>query len=166
MVHSSPPGASGVSDPRESAVRVRLDDGTEGLEVDLPGERTTIIEPMPRPGVTILIATGTHRSNSTEELERMLGRDIVSRYRVLNHDSRNPSMLARWAPRRPGFRCISIASGSTRTQHCFAPAAPAIGFIGSDGGLGKPTAGEELATDIKGTKVFTDRQNRIDFRLR
>jgi len=29
-------------------MRVRLDYGTEGLEVDLPDERVTVIEPMPR----------------------------------------------------------------------------------------------------------------------
>jgi nickel-dependent lactate racemase len=45
--------------------------------------------------VTILIAAGTHRGNSDQELERMLGRDILSRYKVINHDSRNPSTLAR-----------------------------------------------------------------------
>jgi len=145
MVHSS------------ASVRVRLDYGTDGLEVDLPNERITVIEPMPRPAVpdskatllhalrnpleraplrelvsagqkiaisvcditraqpriemlqaifeelpqvnagdvTILIATGTHRGNTPEELERMLGREILSRYRVINHDSRDPSTLAR-----------------------------------------------------------------------
>ena len=138
-------------------MRVRLDYGTDGHEVDLPDERTTIIEPMPRSAVadvratlleamrsplgraplrelvrtgqkvaisvcditraqprremlqalfeemphvraedvTILIATGTHRANTDAELERMLGREILSRYRVINHDSRNASMLAR-----------------------------------------------------------------------
>jgi nickel-dependent lactate racemase len=138
-------------------VRVRLDYGTEGLDVDLPDERTTIIEPVPRPAVpdaratllkaireplgrpplreivrtgqtiaisvcdvtraqprreqiealfeemphvrdedvTILIATGTHRANSASELERMLGREILSRFRVINHESRDASVLAR-----------------------------------------------------------------------
>jgi lactate racemase len=138
-------------------VRLRLDYGTDGLDVDLPDERATVIEPMPRPAVadahatlleairaplgraplrelvrpgqkiaisvcdvtraqprqemlraivedmpgvqaediTIMIATGTHRANTDAELERMLGRDILSRYRVINHDSRDPSMLAR-----------------------------------------------------------------------
>jgi nickel-dependent lactate racemase len=142
MVHSRP-------------VKIRLDYGTEGLDVDLPDERITVIEPVPRPAVpdaqatlraairtpiesaplaeiargkqrvaisvcditraqprremlqalfaempdvrpeevTILIATGTHRVNRPDELERMLGRDIVSRYRVINHDSRNPQSL-------------------------------------------------------------------------
>ena len=139
----------------DSTLRVRLDYGTCGLEVDLPDERVTVIEPhfkpavpdaratllqairspMERPplreivrtgqrvaisvcdvtraqprretlqalfeemphvaagGITILIATGTHRSNTEAELERMLGRDMLDRYRVINHDSRDPSAL-------------------------------------------------------------------------
>lgn len=40
-----------------------------------------------RPGGVILInALGTHRPNSPEELERMLGGEIVSRYRIIQHD--------------------------------------------------------------------------------
>ena len=136
-------------------MRVRLDYGSEGLDVDLPDERVTVIEPHHKPAVpdaratllqairaplagaplkeisragqrvaisvcditraqprretlhalfeempgidpgnvTILIATGTHRSNTDAELERMLGRDIVDRCRVVNHDSREPAQL-------------------------------------------------------------------------
>jgi lactate racemase len=140
-----------------ASVRIRLDYGNDGLEVDLPDERVTVIEPMARPAVpdpratllrairapleraplrdivragqkvaisvcditraqpriemlqalfeempevrpediTILIATGTHRGNSDQELERMLGREILGRYTVINHDSRDASTLAR-----------------------------------------------------------------------
>ena len=136
-------------------MRVHLDYGTDGLAVDLPDDRITVIEPMPRPAVpdahetlvrairapigrpplrelwrpgqrvaisvcditraqprqqqieallsempgvrhedvTILIATGTHRVNTPEELERMLGADLVRRCRVINHDARDASML-------------------------------------------------------------------------
>jgi lactate racemase len=138
-------------------MRLRLDYGTDGLDVDLPHEHVTVIEPVPRAAaadpretllqairaplerpplrelvrsgqrvaisvcditraqpraetlralfeempqirpedITILIATGTHRTNTAPELERMLGRDIVGRYRVVNHDSRDPSTLGR-----------------------------------------------------------------------
>jgi nickel-dependent lactate racemase len=137
-------------------LRVLLDYGTDGLEVDVPDERVTIIEPVHRPAapdsraellrairspiesaplatlaqpgqrvaisvcdvtraqprremleaifeeiphvrpedVTIFIATGTHRTNTPAELERMLGREILSRYRVINHDSRDRTTLA------------------------------------------------------------------------
>src|SRR6266702_7304241 len=39
--------------------------------------------------ITILIATGMHRPNEGAELERLVGRDIATRYRVINHYSRN-----------------------------------------------------------------------------
>ncbi|MGC8825638.1 MAG: nickel-dependent lactate racemase [Anaerolineae bacterium] len=40
-----------------------------------------------RPGGVILInALGTHRPNSPEELERMLGKEVISRYRIIQHD--------------------------------------------------------------------------------
>lgn len=45
-------------------------------ELDLPPEQ-----------VTLLNATGLHRPNTTEELERMLGAEIVRRYGVVNHDA-------------------------------------------------------------------------------
>ncbi|MDE3077531.1 MAG: nickel-dependent lactate racemase, partial [Chloroflexota bacterium] len=37
--------------------------------------------------VVLVNATGTHRGNSPEELEQMLGPDVVRRYRVVNHDA-------------------------------------------------------------------------------
>lgn len=136
-------------------MRIALDYGSDGLTVDVPDARVTVIEPIPRPAVpdaraallaalrapvagpplariprrgpkvaisvcditraqprremleailaelpdldpgdvTILVATGTHRRNTEAELERMLGREILGRYRVVNHDSRDPSAL-------------------------------------------------------------------------
>src|SRR5262245_60723990 len=138
-------------------MRVRLDYGVDGLDVDLPDDRVTVIEPRARAAVhdpraalaaalrapidapplreltsrggrvaisicditraqprrdmlqalfdempnvrpddvTILVATGTHRCNTPSELEGMLGRDIVRRYRVINHDSRDAAALVR-----------------------------------------------------------------------
>ncbi len=136
-------------------MRVHLDYGVSGLDVDLPDERVTIIEPASRSAladphgalvaalrapigrrplresvragqrvaisvcdvtraqprremleamfdelpqvspedVTILIATGTHRANTPAEIERMLGPAIAARYRIVNHDSRDPATL-------------------------------------------------------------------------
>ncbi len=136
-------------------MRIRLDYGIEGLAVELPEERVTIIEPVFRPAmadphaalvarlrspvgcpplrelvepgrtvaisvcditraqprremlralfeempdvpaqdITILIATGTHRTNTPAELEKMLGADIVRRFQILNHDSRDRESL-------------------------------------------------------------------------
>ncbi len=136
-------------------MKIQLDYGTEGLEVDLPDDRTTLIEPAYPPGVSdpedalrralaepigsvplseqvkpgkrvaisvcdgtrpqpralmlralflsmpqvrpedivILVATGTHRANTNDELTSMFGAEIMERYRVVNHDARDPSTL-------------------------------------------------------------------------
>ena len=136
-------------------MKVKLAYGRDGLEVELPDDRTTVIEPtfvpglpdpegailtalrnpietMPlrrlvRPGqivaisvcditrpmpsrtllpillgelrhipaedITILIATGTHRSNTKAELAEMLGDEIVENYRVINHDGFDDTTL-------------------------------------------------------------------------
>jgi lactate racemase len=132
-----------------ATTRVTLAYGTRGLEVSLPADRTTVIEPRflpsvpdeadalrqalrapiespplrervpggarvaivvcditrPMPSarvlpvlleeldhvdprrVTVFVATGTHRANSPEELDRMLGRRVAREYRVVNHDA-------------------------------------------------------------------------------
>src|SRR4051812_29028087 len=135
-------------------MKVRLAYGTRGLEVELPDDRTTVVEPtyhagadderavltealrnpvkgpplsqLAKPGmkvaismcdgtraqprdkmipavleeldvpdedVVILVATGTHRGNTPDEIEAMLGREIVERIEVVNHDARDPSTL-------------------------------------------------------------------------
>jgi lactate racemase len=136
-------------------MRVHLDYGSTGLQVDLPEDRVTVIEPIfcpqvrdpktalaaairapmgrpplgelvrrgqkvaisvcditraqprremlealfaemphiPAEDITILIATGTHRTNTPAEVEAMLGAEIARRYRVVNHDSRDGASL-------------------------------------------------------------------------
>ena len=145
-------------------MHVRLDYGADGLDVDLPDERVTVIQPvfraaLPDPhealvaalrapvarpplretvragqnvaisvcditraqprhemlralfeempavrdeDVTILIATGTHRVNTPAELEQMVGADILRRYRVVNHDSRDQASLVSVGDTRTG----------------------------------------------------------------
>ncbi len=44
---------------------------------------------------TIINGTGSHRANTSDELRQMIGDDVFARYRVVNHDSRDPATLAR-----------------------------------------------------------------------
>ncbi len=44
--------------------------------------------------ITILVATGLHRGSTPDELERMLGNNVVARYKVTNHDSKDKAQLA------------------------------------------------------------------------
>ena len=55
-----------------------------------------ILEEMPdvRPeDVTVFIATGTHRGNTAEEVEAMLGPDLAGELRVVMHDARDTESL-------------------------------------------------------------------------
>ncbi len=49
---------------------------------------------VPASDVTIMIATGTHRGNTSAELDAMLGAELLSRYRVVNHDARDAASVA------------------------------------------------------------------------
>jgi len=44
---------------------------------------------MPGDKITILVATGIHRPNEGAELERLVGKQIASSYRIINHFSKN-----------------------------------------------------------------------------
>ena len=149
-------------------MRLRLDYGTDGLDVNVPDGHVTVIEPvfraavpdphatlvdalrhpidrpplcehsrgarrvavsvcditraqprqqmleallaeMPdvRPeNVTVLIATGTHRANTADELVRMLGADIVRRCRIVNHDARDLATLRAIGTTSTGVRVL------------------------------------------------------------
>lgn len=50
---------------------------------------------VPREGITILVATGMHRPSTPEERERLVGREILSRYPVVDHRSRDAAELRR-----------------------------------------------------------------------
>jgi lactate racemase len=49
-----------------------------------------------RRDVVILVATGTHRANTEQELRSMLGDEVVDSVRIVNHDARDRSSLT-WA---------------------------------------------------------------------
>lgn len=43
--------------------------------------------------LTFLVATGTHRDNTREELEGMLGKEIVQRFKVINHHCQDDKIM-------------------------------------------------------------------------
>jgi nickel-dependent lactate racemase len=57
----------------------------------------------PPANITLVNALGTHRSNTRAELEQLLTRDVVERFRVVNHQPEN----------RETLRCIGNASDGT-----------------------------------------------------
>lgn len=56
--------------------------------------------------VTIFIATGTHRRNSDEEIERMIGREFARSCRVICHDARDSASLVHVGDTTTGVRVL------------------------------------------------------------
>ena len=50
---------------------------------------------VPAQNFVIINGTGSHRANTPAELRQMVGEEICERYRIINHDSRDPRTLAR-----------------------------------------------------------------------
>ena len=48
---------------------------------------------VPEKNFTIIVGTGSHRPNTEPELAAMVGAEIASRYRIVNHSSHDPATL-------------------------------------------------------------------------
>ena len=94
-----------VRDPIESApLKKRIDSrGSVAIVIPditrpLPSERIlpwllAELDHIPPERLTIINGTGSHRTNSAEELAAMVGTDIFTRYRVVNHTAHDPARL-------------------------------------------------------------------------
>jgi lactate racemase len=60
---------------------------------------------VPPENVTIVNGTGSHRPNTEEELAAMVGREVISNYRLVNHNAHDPNTLA-FAGRSPEGRDV------------------------------------------------------------
>jgi lactate racemase len=70
----------------------------EALFSEMPGVRLE--------DATIFIATGTHRRNNDEEIERMIGREFARSCRVICHDARDTSSLVHVGDTSTGVRVL------------------------------------------------------------
>ena len=57
---------------------------------------------LPDERIVLINALGTHRPQTEEELERMLGRELVSRYRIVQHNAWDDDSLVEVARNRAG----------------------------------------------------------------
>jgi nickel-dependent lactate racemase len=85
-------------------VAVVIPDITRPLPADrlLPWLFTELAH-VPRENVVIVNGTGSHRANTPDELRAMVGAEVFARYRVVNHDSRDPETLAPVGKTRDGL---------------------------------------------------------------
>ncbi len=63
---------------------------------------------VPTANFTIVNGTGSHRANTAAELERMVGRAVARKYRIVNHNAQAPSTLA-LAGKSPDGRPVLMA---------------------------------------------------------
>ena len=49
---------------------------------------------VPPENITVIIGTGSHRGTKPEEMERMFGRGVLERVRVVDHDAHDPSQVS------------------------------------------------------------------------
>jgi nickel-dependent lactate racemase len=61
---------------------------------------------VPRNGIIILIATGLHRAATPQELQEIVGPEILSRYTVASHNARDESSHADLGTTRSGTRVL------------------------------------------------------------
>src|SRR6266576_6607594 len=114
---------------------------------------------VPRKQITLLNQLGTHRPNTTAELERMLTPAVVQNYRVMNHEPENPDALVQLGTTRDGTPAlinkhaveadVRIVTGFIE-PHFFA------GFSGGPKGIMPGVAGLETVDNNHGAKNIGD----------
>ena len=60
------------------------------------------LDQVPKENITLINAVGTHRSNTPQELEAMLGREILDHYRIVQHQPRDRSSMVHLGASRYG----------------------------------------------------------------
>jgi nickel-dependent lactate racemase len=114
---------------------------------------------VPPERVLLLNGAGLHRPNTPEELARMLGPEVVARYRVENHDAHDAANLVRvgrsrfggeiWLNRRYVEADVRIVTGFIE-PHFFA------GFSGGPKGVIPGVAGSETITHNHSAPMIAD----------
>jgi lactate racemase len=76
-------------------VAISICDGTRAQprQVVIPAILDELADRVDLDDVVLLVATGTHRGNTENELRAMLGSDVVDSVRVVNHDARDEASL-------------------------------------------------------------------------
>jgi lactate racemase len=93
---------------------------------------------VPAGNIVIINGTGSHRANTPAELERMVGREIASTYRLVNHAAQDSAQLAgagRTTDGRPVFLNRAYVEADTRIVIGFIEPHFMAGFSGGYKGI-------------------------------
>jgi len=112
-----------------------------------------------REQVTLLNQLGTHRPNTTVELERMLTPAVVQNYRVVNHEPENPAALVQLGTTRDGTPALinkQVVEADVRIITGFIEPHFFAGFSGGIKGLVPGVAGLKTVMSNHGAKNIGD----------
>src|SRR6266545_2166114 len=113
----------------------------------------------PRENITLLNQLGTHRPNSLEELQKMLTPQVVSNYRVLNHEPENPDALVQLGTTRDGAPALlnrHLVQADVRIITGFIEPHLFAGFSGGPKGIMPGCAGLPTVMSNHGAKNIGD----------
>jgi len=102
--------------------------------------------------VTIVNGTGLHRANSDEELAEMLGPDIPRRFRIVQHDARDPHTLVKVGRSRgvPVEMCRAYVEAEVRIVTGFVEPHLFAGYSGGPKGVMPGVAGADIVMSNHG----------------
>ena len=114
---------------------------------------------VPRERIVLINGLGTHRPQTTDELRRMLGEEIVARYRVVQHDAWDEANLVTVGVNRAG-RPVGVnrayAEASCRILTGFIEPHLFAGFSGGPKAVLPGIAGIEAILDNHGPAMVSD----------
>src|SRR5262249_34621574 len=114
---------------------------------------------VPRDNITLINQLGTHRPNTTAELEMMLTPAVVKNYRVLNHEPENPAALVQLGVTRTGASALlnrHLVEADVRIVTGFIEPHFFAGFSGGPKGIMPGVAGLETVVSNHGAKNVGD----------
>jgi nickel-dependent lactate racemase len=117
------------------------------------------LKDVPRAQIRLLNQLGTHRPNTTVELERMLTPAVVQNYRVVNHEPENPDALVQLGTTRDGTPALinrHVVEADVRIVTGFIEPHFFAGFSGGIKGIVPGVAGLKTVMSNHGAKNIGD----------
>jgi lactate racemase len=112
---------------------------------------------VPREQITLLNALGTHRPNTTAELEKLLSAEVVRKYQVVNHEPENPEALVPVGVTREGTPALlnrRVVEADVRIITGFIEPHFFAGFSGGPKGIMPGVAGLKTVMSNHGAKMI------------
>lgn len=117
---------------------------------------------VPRAQITLVNQLGTHRPNTTTELEQMLTPEVVRHYHVVNHDAESPAALVQVGTTRDGTPALlnrTVVEADVRIVTGFIEPHFFAGFSGGIKGIMPGVAGLKTVMSNHGAKNIGDPQS-------